>query len=357
MKYDPFSRGSCPVGVTSALLVDEARAARRIELEIWYPATAAYERRDLVPETQDLYAIFGAHQVRQSAVRDAAAEPGQFPLVIFSHGMAGHRRQSSFFCTHLASHGYVVVSPDHGGSTIADLVGVAMRLRLGGELPSDIGALLAGYVADRPRDVACILDALQARTLVLPSEVELGRVAVTGHSFGGFTALVLAATDARVASIVAMAPAGGEGPLATEALSTALTLAFPRDVSTLYLALGRDTLLPLEGVAGLFRRTPEPVRMFVLPNADHMHLCDRAESSHEFFRALPPIGLFGEIMRQLPPFSELVAAEHGYAFANALGVAHFDATLGGSAAARAFLESEAVAAFAQRGIAIHALAR
>jgi len=29
----------------------------------------------------------------------------------------GHRRQSTFFCTHLASHGYVVAAADHTGNT------------------------------------------------------------------------------------------------------------------------------------------------------------------------------------------------------------------------------------------------
>lgn len=352
MKYDPFSRGPYPVGVRSAELRDAARGERTVEVELWYPATAAYSGMDRSAETQDLYAIFGAHQVKQEAVRDAEGERGPFPLAVFSHGMAGHRRQSTFFCTHLASHGYVVVSPDHGGGTVTDLIQVAMRLRLGGEVPSDVASLVAGHVADRPRDLAFLLDALTSGALSAPSGLDLSRIAVTGHSFGGFTALVLAQHDPRVGAVVALAPAGGAGPLATTALTSALTLALQPGVSTLYLGLGRDTLLPLEGVIDLYRRTPAPARMFVLPQADHMHFCDRAESSHEFFRALPPVGLFGELLRRLPPFSELTAAAHGYAFANALGLAQLDATLAGSVEARAFLEHHAVDAFAARGVEI-----
>jgi predicted dienelactone hydrolase len=355
MKYDPFARGQYPVAVQSAELHDRGRADRAVALEIWYPAAASERNRDLTPESQDSYTIFGAHRVRQEAVRDAPADGSRFPLVLFSHGMAGHRRQSSFFCTHLASHGYVVIAPDHGGSTVTDLVGVAMRLRMGGAIPADIEALLGRYVADRPLDLAFILDAIEARTLALPSPIDPARVALSGHSFGGFTALALAAIDARVKHVLALAPAGGAGPLASEALTAALAVDGARHVPTLYLALGRDSLLPLDGIVGLFRRAPEQSRMFVLPEADHMHFCDRAENSHEFFRSLPPSGLFGELMKTLPPFSQLVAAEHGYAFANALGLAALDETLLASEHARAFLE-QAVTEFAKRGIQIRAVA-
>ena len=95
--------------------------------------------------------------------------------------------------------------------------------------------------------------------------------------------------------------------------------------------------------------------MFVLPDADHMHFCDRAESSHEFFRRLPPVGILRDVMQRLLPFAELAPAAHGYAFANALGLAQLDATLATSAAAEHFLAHEAEALFADRGIAVRAV--
>ncbi|MDB4976900.1 MAG: Alpha/beta hydrolase family protein [Myxococcaceae bacterium] len=355
MTYDPFSRGPYPVGVRSAALHDASRGGRQVELELWYPAAQVHTGQDISPQTQDRYSVFGSVRVTQEAVRDAAADQlarkQDFPLIVFSHGMAGHRRQSTFFCTQLASHGYVVVAPDHGGNTIADLIGLAMRVR-SQELPSDLEELVAGYVFDRPRDVELILDAAEAGALALPLPIDGARVAVAGHSFGGFTALVCAARDSRVVSALALAPAGGAGPLSTAALSKELTLDFAsRHVACLYLALERDTLLPLAGVEQLYRRTPPPARMFTLPNSDHMHFCDRAEASHEFFRQMPRFGIFGDLMSQIPPFSGLAPAEHGYAFANALGVAHADASLKGSRDGTEFLE-HAVAQFERRGIPI-----
>jgi hypothetical protein len=86
-----------------------------------------------------------------------------------------------------------------------------------------------------------------------------------------------------------------------------------------------------------------------------MHFCDRAEASHEFFRKMPKLGMYGDLMTKLPPFSELVPESHGHAFANALGVAHADATLKADQAARRFLGQHAVGAFAERGIIIRDL--
>jgi pimeloyl-ACP methyl ester carboxylesterase len=304
---------------------------------------------------QDRYSLYGAANLVQEAVRDAVPASGAFPLVVFSHGMAGHRRQSTFVCTHLASHGYVVASPDHGGNSLADLMALALRIREK-QVPADIEAVIEGYVHDRPRDVVVILDARDDGRLDLPN-VASSPAAVAGHSFGGFTALVVAARDSRVGSVLALAPAGGAGPLSSPVLSSQLALDFGgRAVDTLYLALAKDSLLPLAGIEDLFLRTTGEAKMFTLPNADHMHFCDRAEQSHEFFRNMPRLGIFGDVLASIPAFSSLVPALVGEAFAKALGLAHLDASLRGLDDARVFLDA-AVSAFSSRGISIVSVTR
>jgi dienelactone hydrolase len=349
MKYDPFTRGQYPVGVRTMELADPARAGRALSVEIWYPAAARHRGHDLEPSGQDVFAIFGLHRVRQAAVRDAEPAAVPCPLLVFSHGLAGHRRQSTFLCTHLASHGYMVAAPDHGGSTLADLIALAMRIGHGA-LPAEAEAELLSHVLDCPRDVRFLLGALRAHDVVPLTDT----AGVLGHSFGGFTALAVA-SDASVHAVAALAPAGGAGPLESALLTRGLALDWPaQQVATLFLALERDSVLPLAGIEGLYRRTPPPARMFVLQGGDHMHLCDRAASSHEFFRRVPPVGVFAELLRRMPPFTELVPEEHGYAFANALCLAHFDAALRGVPDAASLLE-RAVSAFADHGVAVRAL--
>src|SRR5215831_1906897 len=111
--YDPFARGRFPVGVRTIQALDTTRH-RLFPCEIWYPAAAHHAGQDLVPATQDVFTAPPGDAPRsQMAVRDAAAQPGAYPLVIFSHSSGGRRRQSTFLCTHLSSHEYIVAALDH----------------------------------------------------------------------------------------------------------------------------------------------------------------------------------------------------------------------------------------------------
>jgi pimeloyl-ACP methyl ester carboxylesterase len=355
---DPFVRGPHPVGVFSRELSDPGRGGRRIPLELWYPAEDEHLGQDLSPATQDQYPLFGGLKVRQEAVRDARPKEGPHPAVLFSHGFAGHRRQSTFLCSHLASHGYLVVAPDHAGNTLTDMMQLVLKLGAS-RMPPDPEALLGSYVFDRPRDLSLSIDALARGDLhdrVGGVDLALG-VGVVGHSFGGWTSLVLGSREPRVRALVPMAPAGGAGPLWALALERELTFEFPADVETLYLAAQRDSLLPEVGIEQLFRRTPDPVRMLVLENADHMHFCDRVERSHEFFRTMPLVGPFAVVAKRLPPMSELVPGTQGHAFARGLALLHLDAVIKRSAEARSFFAADAVASLGERGIVIREVHR
>ena len=126
MTYDPFERGPFPVGVHTQTWHDVERD-RPLTVEIWYPASEDYRGRDRDPATWDTYVpVWAADSTEaiselahQEAVRDAewSRQQSEWPLVLLVHGWAGFRQESSFLGTHLASRGYVVVSPDVAGST------------------------------------------------------------------------------------------------------------------------------------------------------------------------------------------------------------------------------------------------
>ena len=209
---DPSVPGPFPVGVRTVTWLDQDRrkpdgSPRLLVTEVWYPATqgtrgkpgATYDVRSvLTPEQQALLAGVSLDPLRTAAVRDAppARDHGPFPLVIFSHGQGGMRWQSTYYTVVLASHGYVVASPDHEGDTLAE----AVRNTL--ESPA-LG------IFSRPGDVSFLIDTVQRLPASDPLAglADLKRVGVTGHSFGALTALRVAAIDARVKAIVAQAPA------------------------------------------------------------------------------------------------------------------------------------------------------
>ncbi len=353
MTYDPFARGPFPVGVRTVQLTDTARQRRLLPTEIWYPATDTYAGQDIAESTRDSYELLpGFPAAWQEAVRDASPQPGRYPLVAFSHGFGGHRRQSTFLCTHLASHGYVVAALDHTGNTMFDVIQAVMTFQTSGQMP-DANSLVHEFIALRPADIGFMIDSLiGGRAGEVANTIDAERIGMTGHSFGGWTTLAVTARDTRIRAALPLAPAGGASHMPVEPLRQSLSFDWGRDVPTLFLVAERDSLLPLAGMHELLRKTPGTKKMVVLRNADHMHFCDRVEEVHELFRMMPPPGDFERVAKMVPPISELCPGMHAYVFARGLGLAHMDAHLKGNESAALLLAGDIEAALARRGIAV-----
>jgi dienelactone hydrolase len=360
-KYDPFERGSDPVGVRTLTWRDESRD-RTLPVEVWYPAEQDLAGQDLDEATCDHYKPSPfAPKITQAAIRDAAPRASTgLPLIVFSHGFGGERRQSTHLCTHWASHGYAVIAVDHVGNTTMDMVQQSM-----GRNAPDPEVQLAEFIADRPTDASFAIDRALAGDLGL--EIDETRIGMSGHSFGGWTTLASTGRDERIRAALPLAPAGGrsEGGLAgpAEGMAAALELGWEREVPTLYLVAEFDTLLPLDGMRDLLARTPKPSRGVTLLNADHFHFCDRVEEAHELFRTMGPMiagaGPGGpdmsEVFGAMKSSAQLCPGSHAYAFLQGLGLAHMDAVLGDDPRAQELIKGDLVALLAARGIASAAL--
>jgi dienelactone hydrolase len=356
--YDPFQRGEHPVGVRTFDVSDASRG-RTLPVEFWYPATDAHRGQDLDPETQDRYRpIAIAPETSQAAVRAAAARDGRFPLVLFSHGYSGERRQTTHFCTHLASHGFAVASPDHVGNTMADTLQQAMK---GQTNMRESLEIVRHFIRDRPLDASFVLDRVVAGDG--PVQVDPDRIGMTGHSFGGWTTLQTTARDSRIRAALPLAPAGGSAPFSeggngTNPLRDQLDLGWSRKVPTLYLVAEFDTLLPLDGMRELIARTPQPRRAVVLRNSDHFHFCDAVEQIHDLFKTMGPMfvasspdpEVTGALFESMKTSAELCPGEHAYAMIRGLGLAHMDASLRENEEAAKLLAGDLAALLAARGI-------
>lgn len=164
----PDQVGPYGVGATTYSFTD----ARGTELtvEIWYPAIV-----DDQAEADD----YGDFSLAWDAHRDAPPDlrGGPYPVVAFSHGYGGVRYQTAFLTERLASHGFVVVAPDHPFGTLFDL-------------DSDRTSEVA---IGRPTDVSSALTAiLELPADHLVADVGLdGPMGMIGHSFGAWTTLVV----------------------------------------------------------------------------------------------------------------------------------------------------------------------
>lgn len=113
---------------------------------------------------------------------------GKIPVLVFSHGLASRPEDYDVGLNHLASYGYFVIAPQHPGSD-------SIYLK----------EMFAGYhrdifdvqeFIDRPKDISFVLDELERRnTSQFNNRLELTKVGMAGHSFGGYTTLAIAGAD------------------------------------------------------------------------------------------------------------------------------------------------------------------
>jgi predicted dienelactone hydrolase len=180
----PYSaRGPYQVG-TRKLVID---GERLLAGTLWYPAsppgggdetrlTYAYELKLFAPLGTLAIATHEGEATR-NAPYDPSAAP--YPLVVLSPGYAIGSTSYAWLAEHLASYGLIVVSPEHEEELNPGRIWRSTITR-----PQDVRRLLA-YV-DNQVAPGGAFEGLVDRT----------RLAVIGHSYGGYTAL--AAAGARL---------------------------------------------------------------------------------------------------------------------------------------------------------------
>ncbi len=321
--------GPYEIGITTMALTDPSRSnvqgtgPRPVTVEVYYPSTAAAT----AGKPRDVAMVLGIPVIETPAFRDVARAPGEFPLVVFSHGNGGVRIQSFFFAAHLASHGYVVVSPDHHGNTFVD----ALQ-----------GIVDPNVATNRPLDMSFIIDRFLAFDAqpghAFAGAIDENRIGASGHSFGGFTAFLLAGTDGsaggafvdeRVKAILPQAPAA---PF-SDAFFASIT------VPVMILGGTIDGTTPFESQQqhpfDALQSGAQVVALGELRDGGHFTFSDFCEVPRDLLAFL---GGFGEACepRHLP-------WRHAHDIVNYLSLNFFDAVLLGDAAALARLEPAAVA--------------
>jgi predicted dienelactone hydrolase len=159
--------------------------------------------------------LTGASDQRDIALNVYFPAQGEgFPLLLFSHGNWSDKDSYDRIIEHWVSHGYAVIAPDHLDCCSA-VQGIFNSLRYG-----QLG-LINGRVADLSR-VLEELPAIEALAPAFAGKSDRTKLAVTGHSFGAFSAQqfggagafdpdterYLLNRDTRVKAIVAISPPG-----------------------------------------------------------------------------------------------------------------------------------------------------
>jgi len=161
-------------------------------VEIWYPAEPGsnagvpadtYDMRDFLP-------VESAQQIPDEiaplhvtdAYRDIPmSNQGPFPVLLFSHGIASYRLQSSFLMTHLASWGFIVASTEHPERGLAAL--------LGGGMPND------NAVAQLQETITRLQAENASTEGFFFGQMDLDKMGAFGHSAGGAAVGALAGAN------------------------------------------------------------------------------------------------------------------------------------------------------------------
>lgn len=161
------------------------------------------------------------HYPARAAGAPAEAEvPLPLPVVVFSHGLGGSRLGYGYLGRAWAAHGYVSVHPSHRenlpfGAVEAERPSLS-TLRAMKEAIDDPRNWEA-----RPRDVAAVIDSLSDLQIpALEGKLDATRIAVAGHSYGAYTALLCAGAriglegrtshfhERRARAFIALSPPG-----------------------------------------------------------------------------------------------------------------------------------------------------
>ncbi len=175
-KMGPYNIGYQTTSLSYDAVPDEP--GRRLNLVMWYPT------RDPSGLNTRYYRVLRRPGIITEASLDDAAP---LPVMVFSHGNSSLAEQSYYLTEYFASHGWVVLAPNHTHNTVSDTPG-SINYRSALTRPQDISAVL-DWLDNVPEG-----HFLHGRTT--------DQVVLSGHSFGGYTTLASAGATFAVDTIL-----------------------------------------------------------------------------------------------------------------------------------------------------------
>lgn len=157
--------------------INPAGDTRTIPMNIWYPTEDTSGDDVFYYGSPDLLSYGNAEPI-------IPVHEGGFPVLVYSHGSYGYGGTSSFLSRHFASHGWMVIAPDHLGNIITDY--------------TDAVDFAVRY--NRPGDDSAAIDALSS----IPDWsylIQKDAVVLSGHSYGGYDNWAMAGAEINMAHV------------------------------------------------------------------------------------------------------------------------------------------------------------
>ncbi len=198
------------VGYTVLDLPYQGSKSKTLTVAVWYPTTEAPKKYNYGESVNGLIAP------------DAPPDPagGPYPLLVFSHGYGGSGLSAVFLVEKLAARGWIVAAPDHSDRDSAVRIRTGRNKRLDrSDFLQHAQEITRSGPDDRGKYLYRIDELKSVLDQMLTSEkfgmlIDKNRIAVGGHSFGGFTALGLCGTiedrrDERIKAVLLFSTGAG----------------------------------------------------------------------------------------------------------------------------------------------------
>ncbi|MGG0814353.1 acetylhydrolase [Paenibacillus alvei] len=199
----------------------ESGDKRELMVQIWYPASSTEKGKTApyvpAPDVfENAYSQnFDMHKmlftsmkyVKTHAIENAeiSDKEATYPVLLFSHGMGGHKSHNTFQIEQLVSYGYIVVGIDHTYNSIASVFDDG---RVANFIPQDpsvehLDELNKVWVDD----AKFVLNQVGKLAKGDPDHRFTGRmdmknVGMFGHSYGGATSVQMLMSDARIKAAI-----------------------------------------------------------------------------------------------------------------------------------------------------------
>ncbi|MFC5404673.1 alpha/beta hydrolase family protein [Cohnella soli] len=272
--------GQYAVGTAVYHWVDEQRQEpysdnpadrRELMAQIWYPAAeGGGEKRSpyllnaskmtaaISSNMMDLPAFVLSHLglVKTHSLLDAKLSDteSRYPVLIFSHGMLGYRDQNMFQMEELASHGYIVVGIDYAFEAAASVYpnGRVALSKISRTLTSN--AQYAEHIPLWTADATFVLDQVEKlnrndETGRFTGKIDLDRIGMLGHSFGGAVTLQMLKNDPRVKAALSMDGGIYGPPVSEKGLGKPFLMMFSDEIYSMVMTSYDDVAKKMGGVS------------------------------------------------------------------------------------------------------------
>ena len=266
---------------------------RQFMLQIWYPGISQDEtdklpfldhletRAKTIAAAGSFPSFLAMHLdlIKTNSVYNLPPEPsaGLMPVLIISHGITGMRQLHTSLAEKFASNGFAVFALDHSYdaniSVFSDGSIADYRSEITGD-PDSVN-IRKRQIDTRVSDIQFILDELEkiqsgALRHPLNGYLDLSRIGITGHSFGGSTAALIAKKDSRVKAVSLID--GWMNPLPQDVIRNGIDQPF--------LYMGRPSWVDSDYPSSpsisevMHKNNNGPTHHITIKNTRHLNFCD-----------------------------------------------------------------------------------